>query len=63
MRKWECKVVSLNVKRKFLSGQFDVKAIEEQLNAMGQQGWELISLEGIHNRSATSPVLTLKREI
>ena len=29
MRKWEYQVVSLNVKRKILSGQFDVKAIEE----------------------------------
>lgn len=63
MHKWEYKVVSLDVKHNFWSSQFDLKAIEDKLNIMGQQGWELVSLEGINNRYASAPVLTLKREM
>lgn len=63
MSKWEYKVVSVNAKRNFWTSRFDVKVIEEKLNSMGQQGWELVSMEGFNTRYAISPVLTFKRAI
>jgi hypothetical protein len=63
MAKWEYKVVTVNAKRKFWTSQFDIKAIEEKLNNMAQQGWELVTMEGINGRHALSPVLTFKRGI
>ncbi|MES2071704.1 MAG: DUF4177 domain-containing protein [Pseudomonadota bacterium] len=63
MRKWEYKIVSVKAKRNFWTSQFDVGAIEEKLNYMGQQGWELVRMEGLNTRSAISPILTFKRAI
>jgi len=48
MSKWEYKVVPVKAKRNFWTSQFDVKAIEEKLNFMGQQGWELVRIDGLH---------------
>ncbi|PRC94634.1 DUF4177 domain-containing protein [Solimicrobium silvestre] len=61
MNKWEYKIIKVNAKREFWTSQFDIKAIEVKLNELGQQGWELVSIEGLNNRYATAPVLTVKR--
>jgi hypothetical protein len=63
MNKWEYKIIKVHVKREFLSSQFDVKAIEEKLNDLGQQGWELVRMDSFNSRWATAPVLTLKRAL
>ncbi len=61
MSRWEYKVVTVKTKRNFWTSQFDVNVIEEKLNYMGQQGWELVTMEGLNNRYAISPVLIFKR--
>ncbi len=63
MNKWEYKIVSISVKRNFFTSRFDLKAVEDKLNSMGQQGWELVSLEGLTMRHSISPVLTFKRAV
>ncbi len=63
MSRWEYKVVAVKTKRNFWTSQFDVNVIEEKLNYMGQQGWELVTMEGLNNRYAISPILTFKRAI
>ena len=63
MNKWEYKVISIQARRNFWTSQFDPKAIEEKLNSMGQQGWELVSAEGLNARYAIAPILTFKRDI
>ncbi|MBI3283553.1 MAG: DUF4177 domain-containing protein [Burkholderiales bacterium] len=61
--KWEYKIIHLNVKRQFWTSQFDLKTIENALNDLGQQGWELVSLHGMDNRYAAKPSVTLKRAL
>ena len=58
MNKWEYKIVSFAAKRKFLTGQFDAIEIEKQLNAMGSQGWELVTMSYF---PATAPTMVFKR--
>jgi len=60
MNKWEYKVVTLRLKRKFFSGQFDAQALQEELNKFGQEGWELVNAEGIIYRVG-APILMFKR--
>lgn len=63
MNKWEYKVIALTVKRKFLSGQFDAQSVEDELNKFGQDGWELVRMEGVTTPLIASPILTFKRPI
>jgi hypothetical protein len=63
MNKWEYKVVSLNLKRGVLSGQYDAEAVESELNKFGQEGWELVRIDGIIIANSVPPVLTFKRPI
>ena len=63
MIKWEYKIITVKAKRNFWTNQFDVKVIEEKLNSMGQQGWELVRMEGMNARYSTFPILTFKRSI
>lgn len=63
MNKWEYKVMVLTVKRKFLSGQFDAQSVEDELNKFGQDGWELVRMEGLTRPYIAPPVLTFKRPI
>ncbi len=39
MQKWEYKII--NIEKAFYSGRIS-ESIEEHLNAMGQEGWELV---------------------
>jgi len=63
MNKWEYKVIALTVKRKFLSGQFDAQSVEDELNKFGQDGWELVRMEGVSTPHIAPPILTFKRAI
>jgi len=63
MNKWEYKVIVLTVKRKFWSGQFDAQSLEEELNKFGQEGWELVRMEGVATPHIAPPILTFKRPI
>lgn len=40
--RWEYKVIKFS-KRNFLSGTIDPDAFESELNALGREGWELVS--------------------
>ncbi|MBC3886577.1 DUF4177 domain-containing protein [Undibacterium griseum] len=64
MNKWEYKVIAIKLKRHFWTGRSDHKAVEEKCNDMGQQGWELVSVEGLNMINYNSaPILTFKRPI
>lgn len=63
MGSWEYKVIKLNVKRDFWSGQYNMREIEKSLNEQGLNGWELVTMEGLSYRSVSFPILTFKRHI
>lgn len=56
--RWEYKTIEVNVKRAFWSTVICAGELEEQLNALGRDGWELVCI----NQSPTqSVVAVLKR--
>lgn len=64
MRRWIYKVVEFDPKKSFMGGKVDSQNIEQRLNELGRQGWEVISSfttnEGYGNTKKI--VYTLKRE-
>ena len=42
--RWEYKAVNVKVARKFLTSEISAEAFEEQLNALGRDGWELVAV-------------------
>lgn len=44
MQKWEYKTIKTEAKGFFLGGVVDTKDFEAQLNQLGSQGWELVSV-------------------
>ncbi|MEN0038352.1 MAG: DUF4177 domain-containing protein [Cellvibrio sp.] len=60
--RWEYKTLSFK-KRSFFSGAIDVEAFNQQLDAYGREGWELVSV--CPNTSMGAPsglVAVLKRQ-
>jgi hypothetical protein len=41
--RWEYKVIKFS-KRSFFSGTIDPEAFETELNSLGREGWELVSV-------------------
>lgn len=64
MKRWSYRVVEFDPKSSFMGGKIDRQYIEDQLNELGKQGWEIISNfttnEGYG--STKKIVYTLKRE-
>ena len=54
--RWEYKTV--DVKRSFFGGSINAGALEEQLNALGRDGWELV---WINQNQMHGVVAVLKR--
>jgi hypothetical protein len=61
--KWEYKTLKFDAKG-FLGGVVDVQQLDRELNALGQQGWELVSIfdtNMIVHGTTREIVATLKR--
>ncbi len=54
--RWEYKVIE--VKRKFLTGGIAPESFQAQLNELGREGWELVS---VNQNQMHSVVAVLKR--
>ena len=55
MKKWEYKTMYMS-RDSYLKGfkqKFDPELLEKELNALGNQGWEMVGVayaDGVHNR-------------
>ncbi|HWK55104.1 MAG TPA: DUF4177 domain-containing protein [Hyphomicrobiales bacterium] len=60
--RWEYKVVRFK-KGSFMTGQLDMQELEQQLNELGREGWELVSIApvGLH-RFSRELAVALKRQ-
>lgn len=56
--RWEYKTIDVSVKRAFFGGTIYAGALEEQLNVLGREGWELVC---INQNQMQSVVAVLKR--
>lgn len=62
MRKFEYKTVQIKPKG-FFGTELDPNVIDMELNELGQQGWELVTIQGFElNGMTTSYHCTFKRE-
>ena len=61
---WEYKIVSLDTQG-FVTTKFDVRGAERDLNRLGKDGWELVSVfgvNGVEGRTMAS-VMVFKRQV
>ena len=53
MKKWEYKAMYMEGDDYTYAGEFKPELLEEKLNALGNQGWEMVGVaygDGVHNR-------------
>lgn len=64
MNNWNYKAIEFDPKKSFMGGKVDCQTIENRLNELGRQGWEVVSSfttnEGYGNTKKI--VYTLKKE-
>jgi hypothetical protein len=63
MQNWEYQTLSLIVnKGMFGNTQYDPQPLDQQINQLGERGWEVVSIVGITTNGWTDQLLvTLKR--
>lgn len=61
--KWEYRTFLWETRKGFLGGKLDRQGLEDQLNLVGQDGWELVSVSNptMDGGSTRNLVLILKR--
>lgn len=63
MQKWEYKIIdSKDVSREGIFQGRSREKIEEYLNNLGEEGWEIINIDGYELESRTSFIGIAKRE-
>ena len=59
---WEYRLIALDAKGWFVAGILDFQALTNHLNALGKDGWELVSVFDTTNQAHTRQVVAaLKR--
>lgn len=59
--RWEYKTINFK-KRSFFSGALDTEELNQQLDALGRDGWELVSMcQSIFMRSPQGIIAVFKR--
>jgi len=63
MDQFEYKIMKFKPRKSFLGGSFDNIEINNKINILGQQGWELVSTSTINAElgSTTEILMTFKR--
>lgn len=63
--KWEYTTVLADARKGFGGGKFDVQALTDHLNELGEQGWELVTSFGTNQDlgSTRDVVLIMKRGV
>jgi len=56
--KWEYKTINYE-KRSFFSGKIDRAELNEKLNDIGREGWELVSISGSSGWGAAAGILAV----
>lgn len=60
--RWEYKTISFK-KRNFFSGAIDAEALNQQLDGLGREGWELVSVcPGTFFGTPSGVIAVLKRQ-
>lgn len=60
--RWEYKTITFK-KRHFFSGSIDLETLNQQLDALGREGWELVSIcPNVFMGAPTGVVGVLKRQ-
>lgn len=63
MRTFEYKTIKINSKFSWTESGFETDRIDEELNKMGRDGWELLAVESTTSAGGTYALLyTFKRE-
>ena len=64
MTKWEYKIVKINILR-YISSDMETNYLEDSLNKLGSEGWELINLFdlNLHEGKSSYVIVSLKRPI
>jgi len=59
--RWEYKTINFK-KRSFFSGALNIEELNQQLDVLGRDGWELVSMcQGIFGSSSQGVIAVFKR--